>query len=77
MASLLRSGKYGAINTTDTAINGFYVFIFISEAYILQDNTKIYGQIITPGGSVFKSQYLCYMQEIINLFWGQHPQQKQ
>ena len=47
MASLVESGKYGDINTTDTSTNGFYVIVFTSGAYTLQDNTKIDGQIIT------------------------------
>ena len=49
MASLAESRKYGAINTTDTTTNGFYVIIFTSEAYTLQDNTTIDRQIITAG----------------------------
>ena len=49
MASLFESGKYGAINTTDTKTNGFYVIMFTSEAYKIQDNTKIDGKIITAG----------------------------
>ena len=49
MASLVESGKYGAINTTDTSTNGFYVIMFTSGAYTLQENTTIYGQIITAG----------------------------
>ena len=32
-ASLVESGKYGAIRKTDTKTNGFYVIIFTSEAY--------------------------------------------
>ena len=36
MASLVESGKYGAINTTDTSTNGFYVIMFTSGAYTLQ-----------------------------------------
>ena len=28
MASLVESGKYGAINKTDTTTNGFYVIMF-------------------------------------------------
>ena len=28
MASLVESGKYGAINTTDTSTNSFYVIMF-------------------------------------------------
>ena len=47
MASLVEYGKYGAINTTDTSTNGFYVIIFTSEAYAQQDNTTIDGKIIT------------------------------
>ena len=49
MASLVESGKYGAINTTDTTTNVFYVIMFTPEAYKLQDNTTIYGQIMTAG----------------------------
>ena len=36
MASLVEYGKYGAINTTDTSTNGFYVMLFTSGAYTLQ-----------------------------------------
>ena len=49
MASLVQSGKHVAINTTDTSTNGFYVIMFTSESYTLQDNTTNYGQIITAG----------------------------
>ena len=41
LASLVESGKYGSINTTDTTTNGFHVIMFTSEAYTLQDNTTI------------------------------------
>ena len=43
MASLFESGKYGAINITDKKPNGFYVIMFTSKAYTLQDNTTIDG----------------------------------
>ena len=33
MASLVESVTYGAINTTDTSTNGFYVIMFASGAY--------------------------------------------
>ena len=36
MASLVESGQYGAINTTDTSTNVFYVIMFTSGAYTLQ-----------------------------------------
>ena len=58
MASLVESGKYGSINTTGTTANRFYVIMFTSEAYTLQDNTTIYGQIITAGELVVKAQYI-------------------
>ena len=41
MSSLVESGKYGAINITETSTNGFYVIMFTSGAYILQENITI------------------------------------
>ena len=73
MASLVESGKCGAINTTDTSTNGFYVIIFTSGAYTLQENTKIYGQIITAGELVVNAKYLFSMQVDINWYWNQQP----
>ena len=54
MALLVESGKYGTINTTETTTNGFYVIMFTSEAYTLQDKTKIDGKIIAAGELVAK-----------------------
>ena len=48
-SSLFESGKYGSIYTTDTTTNEFYVIIFISEAYKVQDKTAIDVHIITTG----------------------------
>ena len=75
MASLVESGKYGAINTTDTSTNGFYVIVFTSGAYTLQENTTIDGQIITAGELVVKAQYLCSMQLDTNWHCNQQPKQ--
>ena len=58
MASLVKSGMYGAINTDENTTNGLYVIQFISEAYMLQNNTTINGQVISAGGLVVKVQYL-------------------
>ena len=55
MASLNQSGKYGAINIDDTTENGLNVIMFISEAYTLQNNTKIDGQMISAGKLVVKA----------------------
>ena len=73
MASLFESGKYIAINTTDTSTNGFYVIMFTSGAYTLQENTKIDGQIITVGELVVNAKYLCSMQVDTNWYWNQQP----
>ena len=41
MSSLVESGKYGAINTTDTSTNRFYVIMFTSGAYKQQLMDKL------------------------------------
>ena len=56
--------KYFLINTTDTETNGFYVIMFTSEEYTLQDNTTIDGQIITSGKLVVKATTLPLTQLI-------------
>ena len=49
MDSLFQSDKYGVRNTADTSTNRFYDIKFISEAYTLQNNTKISREIISMG----------------------------
>ena len=49
MESLVEPVNYGSINKTYTATNLFYVIMFTSQTYTLQDNTTIYGKIITAG----------------------------
>ena len=58
---------YASINTDYTTKNGLYVIKLISEAYKLQNNTIIYGQVISAGELVVKAQYICSMQE--NTHW--------
>ena len=62
MASLAQSDMYGAISTSDNTTNLLYVIQFISEAYTLQNNNTIYGQVISAGELVVKGQYLCSVQ---------------
>ena len=45
IASLVQSYKYGAINTAETTKNVYCVNRLISEAYMMQDNTTIYGKL--------------------------------
>ena len=54
MASLVQLGVYGAINTAYNTSNGFYIIKFVSEAYTLQSNTTIDGQVISAGELVVK-----------------------
>ena len=75
MALLVESVKYGSISTTDTKNNVFYVIIFTSESYTLQDNTTIDWKIITAVKLDVKSQYLCSMQLYTNWYWYQNNQQ--
>ena len=75
MASLVESGKYGAINTTETSINGFYIIVFTSGAYTLHENTTIDGKIITAGELVVKAQYICSIQVDTNCYWNKQPKQ--
>ena len=58
MAPLVQPGMYGAINTADNKTNVFYVIQYISEAYMLQNDTTIDVQIIYAGELFFKAQYL-------------------
>ena len=58
MASLVKSSMYGAIDTYDTKTNGLYVIKLISEAYKIQNNKTIDGQVICAGKLVFKAQYI-------------------
>ena len=56
MALLVESVTYGAINTTDTSTNVFYVIMFTSGSYKLHENTTIYGKIITAVELFVKAQ---------------------
>ena len=73
MSSFVESSKYGAINTTDTSTNGFYVIMFTSGAYTLQENTTIDGQILIAGELVVNAKYLYSMQVDTNWYWNQQP----
>ena len=73
MTSLVESGKYGAINTTDTSTYGFYGIMFTSGAYTLQENTTIDGKILIAGELVVNAKCICSMQVDTNWYWNQQP----
>ena len=68
MALLVESVKYGAINTTDTTTNGFYVIIFALEVYTLLDNTNIDAHVINAGELPVKAKYIVSMQLATNWY---------
>ena len=69
MASLVQSGMYSDINTDATTKNVLYVIKLLSEAYILQNNTTIDGQVISAGGLFVKPKYIFSMKENTNWYW--------
>ena len=76
MASLVQSSKYGAIKKTDTATNVFYVILFTSEAFTIQDNTKIYKQIITSGNYLSKQNIFVLWKKVLICFGINIPSSK-
>ena len=46
-----------------------------SGSYTIQENTEIYGKIITDGELVVKAQYLCSMKIDTNWYWNQQTKQ--
>ena len=68
MSSLVQSGNYGAMNTTDTWTTGYYVIKFVSEAYNLQCDTTWDGKMISAGELVFNAHYLRCVQEKNNYY---------
>ena len=68
MTWLFQSGKYGAINTADTSTTIFYVMKFISEAYMLQNNTTVEGKNICAGELGVKAQYIYSIHENSNWY---------
>ena len=62
MASLVKLGKYGAINSVDTTAMGYYVIKYLSEPYTLQEVKTKYGQVSKSAEPVVKSEYLSLMK---------------
>ena len=71
VASLVQLDMYGAINIDDTTTNGLHFIQLLGDAYTLQNNRKMYGQVISAGELFVKAQYLCSMQENTNCYCRQ------
>ena len=52
----MKTGHYGATNTTYTTKTGYYVIKFTSEAYTPQEYTSSDGKISTASKIVVKAQ---------------------
>ena len=73
MAPYLPDLTNDAIKKTVTSTNEFYVIMFTSGAYTLQENTIIEGQILISGELVVNAKYICSMQVDTNWYWNQQP----
>ena len=62
MAILVKIGKYGSINKTDTTKMGYFIITSLSEAFTIQEDTTRNGQISSDGELFFKYQYMNCMQ---------------
>ena len=49
MASLIYTGKYGAINEEDTTTLGYYAVEYVYEPFIVQYDITTYGQVSKSG----------------------------
>ena len=54
MSALFHNGKYGAINTENQTIMGYYFVKLLSESYTLKDNKTVDRQFIKAGELIFK-----------------------
>ena len=54
MASLIQTGKYGAINAPDPAKVGDYLVKYLSESYTLQEDKNTNENVCTAGDLVVK-----------------------
>ena len=62
MATLMKTGYYGGINTTETTTMGSYVIRFMSESYIKEEDTMYDKNISSPSYLFFKAQYMNCMK---------------
>ena len=76
MASLVKYGKYGSMNTIDTSTMVSYVIKFVSDSYRLQEDTTCEGEMISSGELFVKAQYCICMQENTNWYWEYKNQQQ-
>ena len=76
MTSLVQSGKYEAINTTDTSTIIYYAISFVSETYTLQEDTTCDKKIFSSQELILKAQYLIFIQENTNWYW-EHKKNQQ
>ena len=62
MSSLLKLGRYGAINAADSTTMVYYVIKCLSEPYKIQEEQTTYGQVSKEGEFVVKDECLRMMR---------------
>ena len=70
-ASFFQSYEYGTTSTTYPTKLGYYVVKYVSEAYILHDNTTCNGKISTAEKLVVRCQYIICMKAKTKWYWDQ------
>ena len=63
MASLVKTGRYGAINALDTTATGYYDVKYLSNAFKLQEDINTHGHTVKNGELVVKSEQLSIMKK--------------
>ena len=70
LASTITENSYGSVNTDDPQTEGFYIVMFTSEPYSLQEEINVHGDIINCGTLVCDAKYCSPAQ--INSRWYVH-----
>ena len=57
MPLIIQKGDYGAFYADDNYFQGYYIIIFSSYPYTLQEDLNIDGQVISSGEMVYEGSY--------------------
>ena len=74
MSLIVTEINHGAIDADDSEFHGYYIIIFSSFTYTLQENFNIYGQVISSGEMVCEGNY--YFPITINSHYSVSPKNK-
>eukprot|EP00957_Ditylum_brightwellii_P150255 11442701-Ditylum_brightwellii.AAC.1 len=69
MAELVEMNCYGAVNTTDSRTNGFYVVKFKESSHTLQEEVEVNDEIKESGSLVCAVHYMSPAQKNLGGTW--------